>query len=77
MQILSPTEARKEWFALLERVQDEPCLIKGKGTHAVLVSQEDWEAMQETLYLLSIPGMRESLVQGRKVPLSLCTEWKP
>ncbi len=77
MHILSPTDARKQWFSLLNQVQDDPCLIKGKHHHAVLVSQDDWEAMQETLYLLSIPGMRESLIHGRDVPLSSCTELKP
>jgi antitoxin YefM len=72
------SDARKQWFALLEQVQDEPCLIKGKSPHhAVLVSQDDWESIQETLYLLSIPGMRDSLIQGREIPLSLCVELKP
>ncbi len=73
MHILSPTDARKQWFSLLQQVQEEPCLIKGKGHHhAVLVSQDDWEAIQETLYLLSIPSMRDSLMHGRDTPLSSC-----
>jgi PHD/YefM family antitoxin component YafN of YafNO toxin-antitoxin module len=47
-------------------------LISGKRRNAVLLSEEDWRSIQETLYLLSIPGMRESIVKGMKTPVSKC-----
>jgi PHD/YefM family antitoxin component YafN of YafNO toxin-antitoxin module len=48
--------------------------ISGKRRNAVLLSEEDWRSIQETLYLLSIPGMRESIVEGLKTPLSKCSK---
>jgi len=51
----------------------EPILITGKRTNAVLLSEEDWRAIQETLYLLSIPGMRESIREGLQTPVGECT----
>jgi PHD/YefM family antitoxin component YafN of YafNO toxin-antitoxin module len=50
----------------------QPILISGKRTNSVLVSAEDWEAIQETLYLLSVPGMRESIKEGMAEPLEEC-----
>jgi PHD/YefM family antitoxin component YafN of YafNO toxin-antitoxin module len=44
-------------------------LISGKGANAVLISEEDWSAIQETLYLLSIPNMRESIKGAMAAPL--------
>jgi len=48
----------------------EPVVISGKRNNAVLISEEDWNSIQETLYLISIPGMRESIVNGMKEPLA-------
>lgn len=64
------TEARKHLYSLVDRVQEshEPVQITGKRGSAVLVSQEDWDAVQETLYLVSIPGMRESILEGMATP---------
>jgi len=42
----------------------EPIQITGKRTNAVLVSEDDWRSIQETLYLSSIPGMQESIIEG-------------
>ncbi len=50
----------------------EPILITGKRVNAVLLSEEDWRAIQETLYLLSVPGMRESLREGLQTPVEEC-----
>lgn len=47
-------------------------LQKGKRTHAVLIAEADWRAIQETMYLLSIPGLRESIVDGLQTPLDEC-----
>jgi antitoxin YefM len=51
----------------------EPILITGKRANAVLLSEEDWRAIQETLYLLSVPGMRESIREGLQTPVEECT----
>lgn len=50
----------------------EPIQITGKRSNGILVSESDWRAIQETLYLVSVPGMRESIVSGMKTPLEKC-----
>jgi PHD/YefM family antitoxin component YafN of YafNO toxin-antitoxin module len=52
----------------------KPVLIQGKQNNAVLVNEEDWQSIQETLYLSSIPGVRESLITGKKEHLSKCSK---
>jgi len=52
----------------------QPILITGNRHNAVLLAEADWNAIQETLYLLSIPGMRKSLVEGMRTPLEECNE---
>jgi len=66
MTTVSATEARKRLYALIDEVgqSHEPVLITGKRGNAVLLSQDDWRAIQETLHLVSIPGMRESILDG-------------
>ena len=76
MTSLTATEARKRLYALLDIIAEshEPIQITGKRANAVLISEEDWRAIQETLYLLSIPGMRESIRKGLKTPVEKCSE---
>ena len=64
MPTLTATDARANLYKLLDQVADshEPILITGKRTNAVLISEDDWRSIEETLYLLSIPGMRESII---------------
>jgi antitoxin YefM len=71
MVILTASEARADFYKLIDKTHDnhEPAFIKGKRHNAVLVAEEDWQALQETLYLLSISGMRESIRQGLDEPL--------
>ena len=71
MTTLTVTEARKNLYQLLDQVaaSHEPVLITGKRSNAVLISEADWRAIEETMYLLSIPGMRESIVEGLNTPL--------
>ncbi|HUF31127.1 MAG TPA: type II toxin-antitoxin system Phd/YefM family antitoxin [Gemmatimonadaceae bacterium] len=57
-----------------EALTSEPVQITGKRADAVLVSMDDWQAIQETLHLLSIPGMRESIRKGLKTPVRKCLE---
>lgn len=66
MSTLSATEARKRLYALIDEVGEshEPVQITGKRRSAVLLAESDWRAIQETLYLVSIPGMRESILEG-------------
>ncbi|WP_094555237.1 type II toxin-antitoxin system Phd/YefM family antitoxin [Synechococcus sp. 1G10] len=70
MSSLSATEARKRLYALIDEVgqSHEPIQITGKRGNAVLLSEEDWRAIQETLHLVSIPGMRESILDGMATP---------
>jgi len=76
MTILSASEARKRLFNLVDEVREthEPVQIKGKRNSAVLVSEEDWRAIQETLHLTSIPGMRESIKAGLETPVEECED---
>ena len=53
---------------------NEPIHISGKRTNAVLLSEEDWQSIQETLFLISIPGMRESIIKGVKTPVEKCAK---
>ena len=65
MSTLTATEARKRLYTLVDDVAEshDPIQIVGKRNSAVLLSEEDWRAIQETLYLTSIPKMRESIQQ--------------
>lgn len=76
MTTLSVTEARSRLFRLIDEVSTshQPILITGKRSNAVLVSEDDWRAIEETIYLLSIPGMRESIIEGLNTPLEDCDE---
>jgi len=76
MTILSATEARKCLYSLVNDVAEShtPIQIVGKRHSAVLISEDDWRAIQETLYLTSIPGMRESIQDGIKKPIEECDE---
>jgi prevent-host-death family protein len=66
MASVTATEARRDLYRLVDQVQDthEPIQITGRRGNAVLVGEDDWRAVQETLFLLSVPGMRDSIVEG-------------
>ncbi len=68
---ITASQARAGLYRLIDQTAEshQPILISGKRSSAVLVSAEDWTAIQETLYLLSIPGMRESIRKGMAEPL--------
>ena len=71
MTTITVTEARANLFRLLDEVASthEPIVITGKRGNAVLIAEEDWRAIEETMYLLNVPGMRDSIVEGMKAPL--------
>jgi len=72
MTTLTASEARAGLYRLIDQTAEshQPIIISGKRANAVLISEEDWSAIQETLFLLAIPGMRESIKEGMAEPLS-------
>ncbi len=80
MTSITATEARKQLYGLLDDVAEshEPVQIAGKRHSAVLISEDDWRAVQETLYLTGVPGMRDAILRGLKTPVDQCArelEW--
>ena len=76
MKTVTATSARADLYRIIDTAQNshEPVQITGKRGNAVLVSEVDWRAIQETLYLLGVPGMRESIVSGLEEPIEACSE---
>ena len=76
MKNINITQARTNLFSLVDETHEthEPIHITGKRANAVLVSEEDWNSLQETIYISSLPGVKESIVKGRKESLDKCTK---
>ena len=76
MKTITTTQARINLYKLVDNasLESEPILISGKRANAVLVSEDDWLSIQETLYLLSIPGMRESIIKGMNTSIEECSD---
>ena len=76
MPTLTATEARSKLYRLIDETASshEPIVIKGKRGSAVLISEDDWRSIQETLFLLNIPGMRDSIREGLATPIDECSE---
>ena len=76
MTTITATNARRKLYRLVDEVSEshEPVHISGKRHSAVLISEEDWAAVQETLHLTSIPGIRESIIEGMKTSVKECDE---
>ncbi|MBF0484594.1 MAG: type II toxin-antitoxin system Phd/YefM family antitoxin [Candidatus Omnitrophica bacterium] len=74
MTTITATKARAKLYQLVDSSAEshEPVQITGKRNNAILISEEDWRAIQETLYLVSIPGLRESIIAGGKTSLKNC-----
>ena len=79
MTTLTATQARANLFKLLDLAAQshEPIQITGRRQNGVLISEDDFRAMQETLHLVSIPGMKESLLKAKKAPLKAYTKKRP
>lgn len=75
MTILNATEARSRLYSLIDETAEthQPIVITGKRANAVLVSEDDWNAIAETLHLLSVPGMRESIQEGMSESADACS----
>jgi prevent-host-death family protein len=76
MLVVKATEAKNKFYHLIEKVNlsHKPIIITSKKGNAVLISEDDWRAIQETLYLLSIHGMRESIKEWLATPVEQCIE---
>ena len=76
MNIVTVSQARSNLYRLVDdtSASHQPTFIKGKRNSAVLVCEEDWRSIQETIYLFSIPGMAESIIEGKKVSIEECAE---
>ncbi len=76
MAVLTASDARTNLYRLIDQTNEshEPVIISGKRNNALLVSEDDWKSIQETLFLSSIPGMKESIINGMKEPLSKSTK---
>lgn len=76
MKTTNATNARKNLYRLINETSEahEPIRITGNKNNATLIFEDDWRAVQETLYLISIPGMRESIKKGFGTSVSECSE---
>lgn len=76
MSNMNITNARKDLYKIVQSVNDthEPVFITGKKASAILIGEEDWRSIQETLYLTSIPGMRESIKEGMETEITELSE---
>ena len=76
MNTLTASEARQKLYRLLDETakDHQPVLITGRRANAVLVSEEDWRALEETLHLVSIPNMRESIREGMSTAVEECED---
>lgn len=76
---LTASQARSNIYQLIDEVahSHHPKIITGKRNNAVLISESDWKAIQETLYLQSIPGMAQSIKDGLKEPFETCSDKLP
>ena len=79
MNAISATKARKILYQIISDVNDNSeavTITNSRGKNAVLISEDDWKAIQETLYLMSIPGMSKSILDGGNTPLGECLNEK-
>ncbi|MBM4355229.1 MAG: type II toxin-antitoxin system Phd/YefM family antitoxin [Deltaproteobacteria bacterium] len=76
MTTITASEARERLYRLLDELgkSHEHVVITGKRCNGVLLSEDDWRSIQETLHLLSVPGMRESIREGLATPVEECSE---
>jgi antitoxin YefM len=75
MKAVSATTARADLYLIIDSTlaDHEPVQITGKRGNAVLIAESDWRAIQETLHLVSVPGMRQSILEGMSEPLGECS----
>ena len=76
MKTVTATSARSDLYRIIDSTLNdhEPVQITGKRGNAVLLGESDWRSIQETLYLLGVPGVRDSIVQGMNTSISDCSD---
>jgi antitoxin YefM len=76
MSIINATTARNNFFKVIDEAIEshEPVYVTGKNGNVVILSEEDWRSIQETLYLSNIPGMKDKIIKGINTPLEDCVE---
>ena len=76
MSIINATAARNNFFKVMDEAlsSHEPVVVTGKNGNVVILSEEDWRSIQETIYLSSIPGMKEKITKGLNIPINECVE---
>lgn len=77
MTAITAVKAKENIYQLIQdvNVNSAPItIINSEGTNAVLIGEDDWKAMEETIYLMSVPGMTESIIAGGNVPISDCLD---
>ncbi|MEZ4605518.1 MAG: type II toxin-antitoxin system Phd/YefM family antitoxin [Deinococcales bacterium] len=76
MTTLTMNEAKTKLISLIEEatLTHQPIMIQGETSNAILLAEADWNNIAETLNLLSIPNMRESIQEGMNTPISECAE---
>lgn len=75
MNAISATKARENLYQLISDVNTDNTAViitNNRGKNAVIISEENWNAVQETLYLMSVPGLAESIIEGGKAPVDDC-----
>jgi prevent-host-death family protein len=74
MKTFRVSEARANLYKLIDETSElhEPIKITGKRNNAIIIGEEDWRAVEETLYLLSMPNVRKSIIKGMKTPIKKC-----
>lgn len=74
--LINASAARQKFFALIKDTvkNHEPVTVTSKQGNIVIISEQDYKAIQETLYLLSVPGMRESIIEGMKATPEECVK---
>ena len=79
METISITSLRKELYKIMERVitLNEPITVSTKNCNSVIMSEQDYNSLQETVYLLSQPGLLESIKEGEKEDLSQMKVYNP
>ena len=75
MTTINATEARADLYNLIERALDEPVRITSKRGTVVMISEEEWENILETIYLMGVPGLEDDIKEGRSTPESKLIKW--
>jgi len=76
MTSINATDARADLYNIIERALDEPVRITSKRGTVVMISEEEWENILETVYLMGVPGLEDDIKEGRQMSRDKLTRWK-